>query len=353
VAAAVFAVCLCASGQTTLNLKQLQAFLRSSVELKQDDRQVARFLEKVRLTERLDDRVIEELQGLGIGPRTVEALGKLRDKTAGLAPAAKVAPRPAAHAIPPPSEEEQQRVLKEARENALNYSRSLPDFICTQVTRRFYDPTGLEIWQLGDTLTTRLSYFEQKENYKLILINDHITNRSYESLGGAISTGEFGSMLKGVFEPETGAEFQWDHWATLRGKAAYAFAYRVAQANSQWSITYGKDRSQRVMPGYHGLIYVQRTTNMVLRLTLEAQDIPPSFPVQQAITVLDYDYSKISEHEFLLPLKAVIRMRSDKYLSKNNVEFRRYQKFSSDATVTFDTPAPLPDDKEGPAPAQH
>ncbi len=347
-AAAVLAVCLCARAQTTLTIKELKAFLKSSIELQQDDRQVARFLSKVKLSERLEDAQIEEIQGLGLGPKTVEVLRVRRDASAKLPAAPADAPRPQANAIPPPDQPEQDRILQEARENARNYSKNLPDFICTQVTRRYYDPTGLEFWQLGDTLTTRLSYFEQKEIYKLILINDRMTNQSYESLGGAISTGEFGSMLKGIFDPDTRAEFRWDHWATLRGKPAYAFAYRVAQANSQWSITYGRDRSQRIIAGYRGLVYIERATRMVLRLTLEAQDIPPSFPVQQATTVLDYDYSKISEHEFLLPLKAVIRMRSEKYLSRNDVEFRRYQKFSADATVSFDTPPPLSDEPEKP-----
>ncbi|HZT30645.1 MAG TPA: hypothetical protein VFA33_12210 [Bryobacteraceae bacterium] len=347
--AAVFAVCLCASAQTTLNIRQLTSFLKSSVALRQDDRQVARFLSKVKLTEKLDDRTIEELQGYGLGSKTVEALQALRDATASLRAPAPEAPQPVVQPVPPPSPEEQQRVLQEVRENAQNYTRSLPDFICTQVTRRYYDPTGLEFWQHGDTLTTRLSYFEQKEDYKLILINNQTTNRSYESLGGAISTGEFGSMLREIFEPRTQTRFQWNRWATLRAKRAHVFEYRVAQPNSEWSISYGEDRSLRVMPGYHGLVYVERDTNMVLRVTLEAEDIPPSFPVQQAATTLDYDYSKIGDRSFLLPLKAVVRMRSGKYLSRNDVEFRMYRKFSADATVTFDTPPPLPEDKEQPA----
>jgi hypothetical protein len=126
------------------------------------------------------------------------------------------------------------------------------------------------------------------------------------------------------------------------------FSYRVAQPNSRWSISYGQDRHLRITPAYKGLVYVERDTNLVLRLMLEGQDIPAAFPVQQASTMLDYDYSSISGQTFLLPLKAVVRMRSEKYLSKNDVEFRLYRKFSVDATITFETPAALPEDKEQP-----
>src|SRR5581483_2095243 len=340
---ALLAACAGALAQTALSVDQLTSFLKSSLQLKQPDRQVARFLERVKMTERLEDRTIEEMQGYGIGPKTVEALQQLRDASQNLpvaqpkTAAAKPAP------IPPPSSEEQARVIHEVRENALNYSKNLPDFICTQVTRRYYDPSGLEFWQMSDVITARLSYFEQKEEYKLIMVNNQVTNEPYSSLRGAVSYGEFGSMLREIFEPESKTDFQWERWATLRGKRTHVFSYRVAQPNSRWSINY--ERTTEVTPGYRGLIYVEKASNTVLRITLEAEDIPPSFPVQQASTVLDYDYSRVGDGNFLLPLRGVMRMRSDKLLTKNEMEFRLYRKFSSESTITFETPAPLPEDQ--------
>ena len=76
--------------------------------------------------------------------------------------------------------------------------------------------------------------------------------------------------------------------------------------------------------------------------------------MQEASTVLDYGYTKISGQEFLLPLKNTLRMRHEKYLSKNESDYRLYNKFSADATVKFDTdtPDPLPEDKEQPVKEQ-
>lgn len=340
---AVLLLSLWAAGQASFTVEQLTAFVRSSLQLKQPDKQVAGFLQKMKLSESLDDRTVEELQGSGIGPKTLAALRELRDLSKDLPKPHAKAPKPPPAPIPPPTPLEQKRVLEEVREWALNYSKTLPDFICTQVTRRFVDPSGLEFWQMQDTLTARLSYFEQKEDYKLVLVNNRVTDQAYRSLGGASSTGEFGSMLLETFQESSQAKFQWERWATLRGRRAHVFSYRVAQPNSRWSINY--QRSEQIFPGYRGLVFVDKQTNMVLRLTLEAEDIPPSFPVQQAGTVLDYDYSKIGDREFLLPLRAVVRMRHDKYLTKNEVEFRLYRKFAAEAVVTFDTPEPLPEDQ--------
>ena len=200
------------------------------------------------------------------------------------------------------------------------------------------DPT----WYALDTLTIKLSYFEQKEDYKLILVNNSMTTQDYKTLGGATSTGDFGSMMREIFEPATQAKFEWDHWGTLRGRRVLAFSYRVAQFRSQWHINY--DRKLDIVPAYKGLVYVDKQTHQVMRVTLEAEDIPASFPVRRAETILDYDFQDISGHTFLLPLKATTIMAASDYMTKNDEEFRVYRKYSAESDIKFDAtdvPAPL------------
>jgi len=356
----MFAVALVATGQT-LTVEKLVSFIESSQKIiaegKMTDRELANYLSKVKLTERLDDRIIEQMQGSGkIGPKTLQALQALRDRTQALAMAKPIVPEPAPVLPPPPSSEEQAAVLDEVREYALAYSKNLPDFICTQVTRRYAaampgtrygGPADRQpSWQALDTLQIRLSYFEQKEDYKLILVNNNMTTQDYKTLGGSTSTGDFGSMMREVFERATETHFEWDHWGTLRGARMLVFAYRVAQSRSQWHITY--DRHLDIVPAYHGLVYVDKDTHAVMRITLAAENIPASFPVKRAETVLDYDYQDISGHTFLLPLKAQVMMGADDYLTRNDTEFRLYRKYSASADIKYDTDTevpPLPDDK--------
>jgi hypothetical protein len=339
----VLAAALAAPAQMKMTVAQLVSFVRSSIELRHEDRRVAEYLKKVTLSNRLDDRTIEELQGLGAGPRTVEALRALRDASKSLPPPPAEPPKPPPAPIPGPSPLEEKRIIEAARQYAMNYVKRLPDFICTQVTRRYVDPSGLEFWQRDDVITARLTYFEQKEDYKVVMVNNRATDVAYDRLGGSTSTGEFGSMLKEVFEPETQADFRWERWATLRGRRMHVFAYRVLQSRSKWHVSY--ERRLDIVPAYSGLVYVDRDTGAVMRITLEAQDIPPSFPVQQAGTVLDYDYAEISGVQYILPLRAVVRMRAGRFLSKNEVEFRMYRKFGAEAIIKYETPEPLPEDK--------
>jgi hypothetical protein len=338
--------------QMKLTVNQLASFIESSVKLKHEDRRVAEYLKKVRLAERLDERMVETLQGLGAGPKTVEALRALSEASAKLPEAAPPKEKPAPPVIPPPSAAEQKEIVANARQYALGYTKRLPDFICVQVTRRYFDPSGLELWQKQDTITERLSYFEQKEDYKVILVNSRPVDLSHDQLGGSTSSGEFGSMLLQIFEPDTEAEFRWERWTTLRGRRNHVYSYRVRQDRSKYTIWYEKKLS--IVPAYRGLVYVDANTYSVTRILFDAIDIPPTFPVQQAKTQLDYDYIKIGDVEHVLPLRAEVRMRDGRNLSKNEVEFRLYRKFGAEATIKFDTPEPLPEEmtKEEPVKPQ-
>jgi hypothetical protein len=337
-----------ALAETKMTVDQLRGFIKSSAQQGFTDKKVAEYLKQVKLTNKLDDSTIEDMQGLGAGPKTVEALKLLGTASKELPPPPPPAPKVVAKPIPPPDSKEQASVLKDVTEYALLYAKNLPNFICTQVTRRYADPTGMEFWHLQDTVLTKLSYFEQKEDYKVVMVNNQaVNNLSYNELGGATSSGEFGSMLKAIFSPETQTRFEWDHWATLRGKRMHVFSYHVSQIHSDWAVVY--EKSQKVVPAYRGMIYVDKDTLAVMRVTLEAEDMPVSFPVQTATTVLDYDFIDISGREFVLPLKATMRMRSGKILVKNDTEFRLYKKFGAEATITF-APEPLPETKETPAP---
>ncbi len=186
-----------ASAQMTMTVEKLVTFVTSSVQQKDDDRKVAEFVKKIKLTNQLDAKTIESLQELGAGRLTVAALKSLRTDSASLpaAPAAPVvAPKLTAAPIPAPDSETQEKVLAAITQSAVSYSEGLPNFICMQVTRRYVAQNASDNFRLTDTIAERLSYFEHKEDYKVISVNGTpVTNRKHEQLGGATSSGEFGS----------------------------------------------------------------------------------------------------------------------------------------------------------------
>ena len=239
----VFGFLATAFGQNRMTVDQLAKFIKSSVEIKEDDRTIADYVKKITLSNRLEARTVEELQTLGAGRLTVAALRVLMTESAALPSGpAPVVKAPAAAAVAPslasPSEEEQKRALAAVTDYALNYSTSLPDFVCLQVTKRYVDPSATDSFRLTDTIAERLSYFEHKEDYKVISVNGApLTNRKHEQLGGAISSGEFGTMLAEIFSPESRTDFHWERWGKWAGHVAHVFSFRVELSNSKYNIT--------------------------------------------------------------------------------------------------------------------
>jgi hypothetical protein len=253
-------------------------------------------------------------------------------------------------ALPAPSSEEQAKLLDSVRHYALNYTRGLPDFLCLEQNRRYEDNTGMRAWHLVDVLTARLSFFNQQEEYALISQNGHtVKNASYGSVEGAVSMGDFGSAMYDIFDPASHATFAWKRWTNLRGRLTQVFAYRIPLESSKYVIEWSEKGSnvQKIKVAYRGSIFVGNELDTIVRIDQEAVNIQPSFPIRQAQETLDYDFTRVGDREFFLPLVATLEMHSRGDMWTRNVkEFRLYQKFSADAVIKFDGELPpLSDDK--------
>jgi hypothetical protein len=301
----------------------------------ESDGRIAREIRKFQMRERLDERTIEELESAGAGPKTLEEMERLRYESAGLAKAPQAVEFPAP---PTPSAAEQTAVLHAAARYALNYTDSLPDFLCEQTVRRYEQLLRQNGWDLKDTLTVKLSYLDREENYTLIAINGRKTLNTYDSIGGALSKGEFASLLLSLFDPSVGTHFWWDHWTTLRKRVTHVYRYRIEQEKSHYHLTAGVDNGfgqlETVIVGENGFVYIDRDSGRVVRIIDDAV-IPWDFPVRQASRILDYDFTDIGGKPFLLPLRADVRMATDRIRTRNAVEFTGYRKFTGESTITY------------------
>ena len=337
-----------APGQSGRTVDELVNFIRSAIQAKYDDRKIAEEVQKIKLVNRLDATTVDLVQHMGAGQRTMAAVHKLAEASANLPAAApKAAPAPLA----PPDAAELEGILAAIRQNALNYTESLPNYICTQVTKRHVDPTGTESWRVADTIMEQLTYVDHRENYKVMLVNDRpVTNNpGHDQLGGASSSGEFASILHTIFDPATQTDFGWERWVSLGGQRTYVFHFRVSQP--RYSIRHEASK-RSIATGFHGLIYANRDTKMVMKVKMECDNIPADFPIQSVALELNYDTVEISGQEFVLPLLSEVRSREGRLLSWNEVSYHSYHKYSADASISFDTPDAVNTDRLKEQPAQ-
>ncbi len=342
---AVLAAGLMAQTQT-MTVARLVDWLSNPASASESDANLAGFLAHVKLTDRLDDQTIETLHGkVPLGPKTMDALRKLRDQSSALPKPAPAVPNAAPKVPPVPNAEEQAAILDGVRQYAMDYSQKLPNFICLELEHRYQAPPGNRRgaaagepeWHQVDTITKRMSYFRQKEEEKVIEHNRTYTTQDMKSLGGSQSFGDFGSMMRQVFEPATAARFEWAGWFRVGGQLAMGFDFSVPLERSQYRL---EVEGRGIVTAYRGRVDVDPQTRAILRIKVEAVNIPPDFPLQSASDTLNYATQTISGLSFLLPSQVDVRMGAKDYLSRNLKEFQAYRKFEVESGLIPDSDAP-------------
>lgn len=334
--------------QMKMTSAQVISFIQTSAKTF-PDKDVAGYLKKVSMTERLTDDAIETCVQAGAGPHTRAALIELANKSATLPVAKPPSAEPAKPAYvgpPPPSTEEKNQLLGEVTDYARNYVKNLPNFTCTQFTRRFVDTTNAENFRLIDNVVESLSYSNGHEDYVVKTVNNSPTNKSHWELGGTTSAGEFGTDMKELFDPESRTEFEWESWTTWHGRRTHKIFYRVRQPNSHYTVVY--EKTQSIVAGYKGYVYVDRDRKVIMRITREAENVPPDFPIQNIKQITEYSFQKIgeSEQEFLVPNYSIITSKSGRYMTKNETQFRNYRKFGTESIIKFDVPDEIKPEQE-------
>jgi len=225
------------------------------------------------------------------------------------------------------------RILDDARKNALAYGDALPNLVCEQTTQRLYDASGMGDWKLKDTIVEQLAFVNHEEDR--VLVGQKTAGDEAEVR--ISSTGEFGAAMTNIFRPEAKAKFTWKETATLRGEPAEVFDYRVDHEDSAFLLNDPPAPSVKV--GYHGRIYIDRATHGVMSLSIITDEAPKNFPIRKAAVRVDYDYVAINEHDYLLPVSAQVVTRlpggslSGDLLKRNDIAFTNFRRFGSSAKI--------------------
>ena len=240
-----------------------------------------------------------------------------------------------------PQAAEQARALAALRDYALNYTDRLPDFVCTQVTQRsFLRNIRSPAPPQNDAIEEQVTYAGHKESYVVTKFNGRPVNGiAHDQVGGIVSSGEFGSLLKNTFDPNAGAEFRWERLASRDGRRIYVFAFHVPQAGG-----YGLVETNRtIRVPYKGLVYADVQTGAVVRIEMECE-IPGDSEYRQLDLALDYKPASVAGLEFVLPFHFYLHSRralSPSVISEsvNVADYKAYRRFGADASVTFDDAA--------------
>jgi hypothetical protein len=234
----------------------------------------------------------------------------------------------------PPPVNPRQAFIEKARAAAVAYMEGLPNYVCQEMTTRYVSETRQPNWQVIDVVSAEVVYENRKESYRNLTINGKPTKKAPEDTG-AWSSGEFGTILRNLFEPGTDADFKYSEDDTIAHQSASVYKFAVERLRSSWKIWVP---GQYILPAYKGSVWVDKQTANTLRIEMQAQDIPEEFPRIVTETAVDYDYITLGTPEkFLLPVRAEVLScaRGSNECERNVIEFRNYHKFTGESTIKF------------------
>ena len=222
-------------------------------------------------------------------------------------------------------------LIERAREAAFEFSEKLPNFICEEFMARFTQ-RGREKEMPLDVVSAEIVYEDRQESYRNVKINNRPTDKGLEEIGGSWSTGEFASTLVELFHPNTDAQFRSGGASSISGFSAQVYDFQVRKENSHWMLHSG---SQSLVAAYRGSVWVDPKTARVLRIEIQARNIPPDFPTDTVESAVDYSYVMIGGKSFLLPAHAESLgcERGTSRCSHNIIDFRNYHEFKSEIKI--------------------
>ena len=185
---------------------------------------------------------------------------------------------------------------------------------------------------LQDLVSAEIIFEDGEESYRNVKINNHATDKHLQELDGSWSTGEFATSLLLLFDPASKAQFSSRGSTTISGSQAQVYDFQVQRENSHWRLS---AESQTVTPAYAGSVWVDPNTARVLRIEMQARNIPSDFPIDAVESAIDYSYVLVGDKSFLLPVHAESLgcHRGSSYCSHNIIDFRNYHEFKSEIKI--------------------
>jgi VWFA-related protein len=230
-----------------------------------------------------------------------------------------------------PSEEELDEMIAGARQQAINYSAKLPNFLCVELTDRSVDPSGNGRWHRKDSFGELLRYVDSQETRTTLEVDGRPSREKRADMIGPMALGEFGHLLNLVFQPSSKAEFHWKETDTLANGTVQVFQYSVDRKNDSMLLS---DSSAKIYSGFHGLAYIDGSTFGIRRITMEADDLPADFSIHAASIAIDYDYVTVGAHDYLMPVQGTIRLKRGRHESDlNQVVFQDYRRYASQSRI--------------------
>jgi hypothetical protein len=332
-----------------MTLEQLQTLLQSMQGTQKSDTDVADELKEIELTEELTRSTMDSLASFIPGPLSNQQFYLLEARSAMLAPPAGDLP-----AKPAPDAAAQKALLDKAVDYAARTYAQLPHLTATKTTARFQDnlkpPDRADPGKVPDKVWRDARMANGSQFIYYIGANEaKVESRNGAEIapnakdptrwganGQIVLLGPGPVLSTIVQDAQAAGKLNWLRWETVNGWQTAVFSFAVEKKKSHYTVNYccfpdtdstgttgnrggegiasaGRGTLQtntswsphKETTPYHGEIFVDSSTGIIVRLVLLA-DFKPSNVIHQEDTRIDYGPAKVAEKPMILPLRTII-----------------------------------------------
>ena len=187
--------------------------------------------------------------------------------------------------------------------------------------------------RLLDTIRLEVLYSDRREIYASPGDRGFSDHQPMDfTAGGLIGNGHFALFLSSIAgEGSLSCEYKGEE--SLLGRRLARYEYRVPVNMSANTITLAEGQGT---VGMKGSFWADPASYDIVRIVAEAEDIPPSLPIVEYVTVIDYAHTNLAGTDFLLPQSADYRLlKFSGELSRNHLEFTHCHLYGARSSISF------------------
>lgn len=212
-----------------------------------------------------------------------------------------------------------------------------PDYTCLQTIERSQRLAKSRRFQMVDTIRLEVALVQGKEMFAWPGAGKFDDREIGRIVGGTIGNGNFALHARAVFlglPPAFEYEGEVDY---ARGKA-HRYRFHVPRRLSGYTLRSGQLQG---VTGYKGWFESDTRTLDLIRLEVEADDIPEHLPIKAARDRMEYARVLIGERDFLLPKSSELVLADDEGTeSRNLTAFSGCRQYTGESVISFADPDP-------------
>lgn len=230
--------------------------------------------------------------------------------------------------------ESPEELLERIRARVKESLHHLPDYVCDQTVQRWRTAGSGKPWDRQDTLRLEVSLIGGQEAYGWSGGGRLGDRELGELIGrGSVGTGSFALHARNVFSSAPGYIYVGEV-DLADGRKAVRYDFEVYQDRSAYRV---RVPPKEAIVAYRGAFWVHPETLDLIKLTVEADEMPAGIPVAGISDSVEYTRVSIGGAPYLLPKAAeFVLIGAEGERSRNLTQFEACRQYAAESKLVFD-----------------